>query len=182
MNNRNPYKVPQGYFASLEESILQKTIYAKDSTVIEAKVGDIRGGAFSQKQNSEAPVLEPLKKSLDIAPHLDITPQNEEQKPRGIRSLMGFAAGFAVMVLLAWGGFSLMIGQDSVEPTIEESELVAEVADDFDIEEVLLMNIDEYELIDMLFDANDNSIIVAQDIVEYMSMYEDIDAMDFENL
>lgn len=184
MNKNNPSKVPEGYFASLEESILKKTIYANDSASKDAvqKVGEVMG------KYDINPTTLATDKELDITPHLDINPHNSDQEVKqrgGGSSLWGFAAGFAVMVLLAWGGFSLMIGGKAVvEPVSSElvAEVEVEISDEAIIEETLLMNLNEYELIDLLFENDNNSIIVAQDLVDYMSIYEDIDILDFENL
>ncbi len=80
-NNENPYKVPQGYFAELKGKILQKTTLSTDTEE-------------HKKKNSVQFVV-----------------GGEERRPKNSvnwRSIAGFAAGFAIFVILGVGGVSLL--------------------------------------------------------------------------
>ncbi len=85
MDTRNPYKTPEGYFESLNARILRDTIGAQPSVEVTNK--------------------EPLSYRSET---------RGLKFRRTVRSMAGFAAGFAVMVMLAWGGFYFMTSSHSL--------------------------------------------------------------------
>ncbi len=156
MNNKNPYSVPEGYFKGLQESILSKTVLSRENSV----------------RSVDLPPMEHILAEDDTASELDIRPRVDigASKQTSWRSLVGFAAGFAAMVALAWGGFYFMTGA-----ALEREALMAS---EIDIESMTLYGVDEMQLLDILNDDEHNYLLAeaAMDYVNYFggASFEDL--------
>lgn len=137
MDNRNPYKVPEGYFDELNAKILQQTI------------GTNGGAKWSVEFN-------PKKKS--------------EGRGESFRSFMGFAAGFAIMVGLAWGGFYLMLGGE------------AQSSGDDMVNELLYSSTSE-SIYEAFEESDEDEDLFAEAVIEYVDMYgiDEIESLYAEN-
>ncbi len=95
-------------------------------------------------------------------------PKSEKEKEHRytFKSMMGFAAGFAIMVSLAWGGFYLMVGSDSPTTIGGEGEYYAEE----------FYGLDDAALYDAMLGVEDYSDDLFADAAEdYLSLYSMVD-------
>ncbi len=125
MNEKNPYKVPEGYFNSLQQKILQQTVH-------------------SGVQPTKAIVVEHIARPRNSA----------------LKSMLGFAAGFAIFVALAWGGFYTIMGEDM---SVEQSTLTAD-------EEVLWGGSERF--IDIIIEDEESYYaLLADEVVDYIDFW-----------
>lgn len=92
--------------------------------------------------------------------------EKEQQKRYTFRSMMGFAAGFAIMVALAWGGFYLMVGSSDMTTVSGEGEYYAEE----------FYGLDDSALYDAVLGVDNYSDDLFADAAEdYLSLYSMLD-------
>lgn len=142
MDTRNPHTTPDGYFEALNARILSATVGAQNTD-----------GANTSKET------------------LEYTSPNKVNKfKRSVRSMMGFAAGFAVMVTLAWGGFYLMVGGEAIEDSYSTDMYVSD----------LLWGIDEDDFIDAAYGEDDytDDEEYSEAVIEFMGLYSSLDVED----
>ncbi|MFI3287754.1 MAG: hypothetical protein R3Y61_04670 [Rikenellaceae bacterium] len=141
MDTRNPYKTPEGYFESLNARILRDTIGAQPSVEVTSK--------------------EPLSYRTET---------RGLKFRRTVRSMTGFAAGFAVMVMLAWGGFYLMTSSHSLN-TEELYSTDAYLSD-------VLYGIGSDEFIDAAYGEEEelvNDEYYQEAVAEFIGLYSSMD-------
>lgn len=152
MSDKTPYKVPVDYFQTLEKAILNSTMLSRENSV----------------KSDELPVMEHLmapdtddELNFDIAPEFkfDIAPA----KKTNWRSLAGLAACFVAIIVLA------KVGAYLVTDTALESE--AMTADQIELIEMKMLDIDENQLIDMLSEGEHIDPLLAQAVFEYVDYY-----------
>lgn len=150
MSDKTPYKVPVGYFQALEKSILNSTMLSRDNSV---KLGEL-------------PIMEHIladdideELRLNIEPRLDISPERRSSW----RSLGALAACFVAIIVLA------KVGAYFVTDTALEKEALR--AEQIEVEEVEMFDIDEMTLIDILSSDEHNDPLLAQVAMEYVDYY-----------
>lgn len=154
MSDKTPYKVPVGYFQTLEKSILSRTMLSRENSV----------------KSDELPVLEHLlapdtddELDFDIAPRVDIGVDIAPAQKFNWRSLAGLAACFIAIIVLA------KVGAYLVTDTALENE--AMTADQIELLEMEMLDIDENQLIDMLSEEQHIDPLLAQAVLEYVDYY-----------
>lgn len=96
--------------------------------------------------------------------HKLFVPKREKEKQHHytVKSMMGFAAGFAIFVALAWGGFYLMVGSSDMATLSGGGEYYAEE----------FYGLDDAVLYDAMLGVEDYSDDLFADAAEdYLSLY-----------
>ncbi len=142
MDNRNPYKVPEGYFQNLQNSILTKVAKGEE---YHSSSEDILELEFKARANTRTRVR--------------------------IANLMGFAAGFALLVGLAMGGFNLII-----DTTSQSQEDNMALFSSLELDDELLYGIDDEHIIEVLVENNSNSDkLYAEVVAEFVDLHGMVD-------